>query len=91
MNVADYALVLSSRQVATETRRDSKNETESSVALKKLRDAQKIAAGKKVDDDLERRERVERRSTPKRSAETPSSKPIRRDGDERGRLLDVYC
>ncbi len=90
MNVADYSLVLSARQVVGGTRRDSKSETESSAALKKLRDAQKIAAGKKVDDEPERRERVERRPSPSRADETPPPSPTRRD-DERGRLLDVYC
>lgn len=90
MNVADFSIAFSSRRVAAQTRRDPIGETETNAALKKLRDAQKIAPGKRVDDEPDRRERFERRPTPAPSAETPADAPRRAD-DERGRLLDVYC
>ncbi len=91
MNVADYSLILSAQRVAAGARRDAKTESESRFSLKKLQDAQKIAPGRRVGVELERRALVAERETQRRAAaETAPRSPRRRD-DERGRFLDVYC
>lgn len=90
MNVADYSLILSAQRVAAGARRDAKTESESRFSLQKLRDAQKIAPGRRVGVEPERRApAAERRAQRRASETTPDS--TRRNDDERGRLLDVYC
>jgi len=88
VNVADYSLILSAQRVAA--RRDAKVESESRFSLQKLRDAQKIAPGRRVGVEPERRAPAAERRTQRRDAETTPDSP-RRNDDERGRLLDVYC
>ena len=91
MNVAAHALVLSTQRLPVEFRRESKIATRPNVALKPLRDAQTIAPGQGVASEPERRDAFAERRTPRRSSvESPRSLP-RRDADERGRYLDVYC
>ncbi len=91
MNVAAHALILSTQRVPAELRREPKIATRPNAALKRLRDAQNVAPGRGVAAESERREAfVERRKPRRDPADSPRSFP-RRDGDERGRLLDVYC
>lgn len=91
MNVAAHAFILASQRVPAELRREPKIATRKVAELQRLRDAQGIAPGRRVADEPERRETFAERRRPRRElAETPRS-PSRRDGDERGRLLDVYC
>lgn len=91
MNVADYSLILSAQRVAAGARRDAKTESESRFSLKKLQDAQKIAPGRRVGLELERRAPVAERPTQRRAAVETASRSTRRNDDERGRFLDVYC
>ena len=91
MNVAAHALILASQRRPVELRRESNVATRSNAALKRLRDAQGIAPGRRVADEPKSRvPNVERRTPRRAPVEEPSSRP-RRDADERGRLLDVYC
>ena len=89
MNVAAHALILTTQRFPVE-RREPRPATRSNVALKKLRDAQQIAPGRGVASDSERREANAERRTSRRSP-AEASPARRRDADERGRLLDVYC
>ena len=91
MNVAAHALILASQRRPVELRRESNVATRSNAALKQLRDAQGIASGRRgADEPKSRVPNVERRTPRRAPVEEPSSRP-RRDADERGRLLDVYC
>lgn len=91
MNVAAHALILTTQRLPVELRREPRPATRSNVALKELRDAQQIAPGRAVASDSERREANAERRTPRRSPAESSPARRRRDADERGRLLDVYC
>ena len=91
MNVAAHSFILANQRTAVEVRRERPNASPRAASLAPLRDAQKIAAARQIASEPERRERlVERRSARRLPDETPRS-ALRRDGDERGRLLDVYC
>ncbi len=91
MNVAAHALILASQRSPVELRRESNVATRSNAALKQLRDARGIASGRRVADEPKSRvPNVERRTPRRAPVEEPSTRP-RRDADERGRLLDVYC
>ena len=91
MNVADYSLVLSARRLAAGARRDVNSATESRFSLKKIRDAQKIAPGSKVGAEQERRASASERRAQRRDAVDAAPRSTRRNDDELGRLLDVYC
>lgn len=91
MNVADYSLILSAQRVAAGARRDAKTEPKSRFSLQKLRDAQKIAPGRRVGVEPERRAPVAERRTQRRDGAETTPGSTRRNDDERGRLLDVYC
>ena len=91
MNVAAHALILSTQRAPAELRRERRIATRPDAALQQLRDAQGIAPGRRIAAESERRETfVERRKPRRDPADSPRPFP-RRDGDERGRLLDVYC
>ena len=90
MNVAAHPLLLTTQRLPAELRREPKIATRP-AANRQLRDAQGIASARQVAAEPERREPFAERRTPRRSpSETPRPFP-RRDGDERGRLLDFYC
>ncbi len=91
MNVAAHAFILASQRLPAEHRREPKAPTRPELAFKPLRDVQGVAPGRPIAADPKRRDALAERRTPRRAlAETPL--PFaRRDGDERGRLLDVYC
>ena len=91
MNVAAHALILTTQRLPVERRREPRPASRPRVALKELRDAQAIAPGRGVAPDSERREANAERRTPRREPADASSALRRRDADERGRLLDVYC
>ena len=91
MNVAAHALILASQRRPVELRRESNVATRSNAALKQLRDAQGIAPGQRVAAEAERREPFAGRRTPRRASDESTRARQARDGDGRGRLLDVYC
>ncbi|MBQ7813992.1 MAG: hypothetical protein IJ387_05800 [Thermoguttaceae bacterium] len=91
MNVADYSFILSTQRVAAGARRDAKTESKSRFSLQKLRDASKIAPGRRVGVELERRAPAVERRPQRRAAVETTPDSTRRNDDERGRLLDVYC
>ena len=91
MNVAAHALILASQRRPVEIRREPNAATRSRAALKQLRDAQGIAPGRRVAAEPERRVPNAERRTPRRSPADSTLPRLRRDADERGRLLDVYC
>ena len=90
MNVAAHALILSTQRAPAELRREPKVATRP-AALQSLRDAQGIAPGRRVAAEPERREPFAERQTPRRPSDESPRRRRRRDGEERGRLLDVYC
>ncbi|MBQ2850599.1 MAG: hypothetical protein IJE77_08960 [Thermoguttaceae bacterium] len=91
MNVAAHALILSTQRLPAELRREPKIKPRPDVAIKRLRDAQSVAPGQGVASEPKRRDAFAERRKPRRpSVESTRSLPVR-DGDERGRLLDVYC
>ena len=90
MNVAAHALVLSTQRLPSDLRLQAKLATRPTAALEKIRDAQKIAPSPSVASEPKRAERFGERRKPRRAADdSPRSLP--QSGDERGRLLDVYC
>lgn len=77
MNVAAYVFTLPTQRVSAELR------PRSDAALAESREARRV--------EPENREPFGERRKPRRSSdESPAPLP-RRDGDERGRRLDVYC
>ena len=91
MNVAAHALLLTTQRRPAELRREPPIATRPAAAFRQLRDAQGIAPGRRVAAEPERREANAERRTPRQTpSETPRPRQ-RRDGEERGRLLDFYC
>ncbi len=79
MNVAAYDLTLSTQRVFAEPR------PRSAAPLAEVSDARRVG------DERESREPFGERRKPRRVPDESPRSLSRRDGDERGRRLDVYC
>ncbi|MBP3558347.1 MAG: hypothetical protein J6K20_11700 [Thermoguttaceae bacterium] len=91
MNVAVHPFILATQRLPAKLRREPQIATRPDAALAQLRDAQGIASGQRVAAEAERREPFAGRRTPRRASDESTRARQARDGDGRGRLLDVYC
>lgn len=91
MNVAAHPFILSTLRLPAELRREPKVPSRSVAASQPLRDVRGIASGRPVAAEPERRESFDERRTTRRSPDESPRALSRRDAEDRGRLLDVYC
>lgn len=91
MNVAAHPFILSTQRLPAELRREPQPPSRPVAASQPLRDVREIASGRPIAAEPERREAFAERRTPRRSPDESPRSLSRRDAEDRGRLLDVYC